>query len=439
MEQEGKWEEQIRSKLYDYEADTYPEDWDAIASKLGGGKIVHINFYRRLTYIASAAAVIALLIVGGVYLFSDIEKTSDQLAIVENTQPSAADDVDNVLPSTSVNNSEDVEIVMIPDNSPVDKAVDNLLASTGEPTKQTKSDTGSVAGETVQITVKPLSVTALTLKPLPVDEITKVQKTETDEPKYDIYREIEFPNKSYLADVKRRRWSFGMGGGGYAIGATTGVAPVSTSSGVLSDDEYMQNGNRITVRNGVQNSTLFDPIEGLDNNNWLGKVKYQLPISAGLGINYHLTDRWALQSGLVYTLLRSKGKYMDIAGNIGERKQYLHFIGIPLSASYSIAEWNRIRFYITAGGMGELNFTGKKKEIITVENLETIESEKMRMKEPLWSVHTRAGADYPLWKFIHVYAETGVSYYFNNKSAVETLRSDQPLNVSLQAGIRLGF
>ena len=450
MEEQGKWEEQIRSKIYDFEADTIPEDWDVIAAGLEGGKIVRLHFYRRLAYIASAAAVIALLIVGGFFLFSD-EKSSVQLAVVENTTPITASVVDNSLPSTSANDLEDVEVVTIPDDSPVDKTVnkpvDNLLASTVVAVRETLSDTQ----EEAPATVKPLPVDKIltpqnppvTVKPLPVDETDRAQKTETDAVMPPT-TEIESPDK-YLAQaptVKPRRWSFGMGGGGFAIGSTTGGAPVTTTSRPLSDDEYMRNGDEITLRNGngIQNSTLFDPIEGLDYINQLGKVKHQLPISAGLGISYRLTDRWALQSGVVYTLRRSKGKYMDEANNIGEWKRNLHFIGIPLSASYRIVEWNRLQIYATAGGMGEWNFAGKRKEIITVGNLETIDSEKVRMKESLWSVYARAGATYPLWKFVYVYAETGVSYYFDNKSPIELFSLDKPFyNVSLQAGIRLGF
>jgi len=444
MEEDRKWEELIRLKIYDFEADTNPEDWDKIVAGLEGGKIVRLPYYRRLTYIASAAAVIALLLIGGIYILSDRD-ISAPIAVVDNTLLSSVD-----------SDGEGVENVTVPDEMPVENPVNNLLAAAEEPQKEptvtkalpvdeivtVQAPTAETKALPVDETVTAQAPTAVT-KALPVDEIGKSQKTDTEKealPSADKYRQTD---KLYLAtvtsDVKRRRWSFGMGGGGYALGSTTGGASVTTYSGVLGDDEYMQDGNRITLRNGVQNTTLFDPIEGLDDNLLLGKVKYQLPISAGLGINYHLTDRWALQSGVVYTLLRSKENYMDEAGNIGERKQNLHFIGIPLSVSYSIAEWKRIQIYTTAGGMGEWNFAGKRKKIIAVENLETIEIEKIRMKESLWSVHTRAGAVYPLWKFIHVYAEAGVSYYFDNKSAVETIRSDKPFNVSLQAGIRLGF
>ena len=55
------------SKLQDFEADTMPGDWEAIADRLAAKKSV--PFRRTLRY--WAAAVISLLVVtGGVYVFN---------------------------------------------------------------------------------------------------------------------------------------------------------------------------------------------------------------------------------------------------------------------------------------------------------------------------------------------------------------------------------
>jgi len=77
--------------------------------------------------------------------------------------------------------------------------------------------------------------------------------------------------------------------------------------------------------------------------------------------------------------------------------------------------------------------------INTVDDLSDFEDSFVRMKEPLLSIGAQAGVTYPLWRFVNIYAETGLSYYFDNKSNVQTIRSDKPFNVSVQAGLRLGF
>lgn len=124
----------------------------------------------------------------------------------------------------------------------------------------------------------------------------------------------------------------------------------------------------------------------------------------------------------------------------GETKQKLHFIGIPLFLSYKIAEWKRIQFYAAAGAMTEINVAGKLNAKIFVENNEIRHEKKhIRMKEWMWSVNARAGASYPLLRFLSVYAEVGAGYYFDNGSDIETIRSEKPFNVNLQAGFRFGF
>ncbi len=423
-EEDEQWEELIRSKLYDFEADVNPEDWEAIANKLSGGKVVRFSLYRKLTYTIAAAAVIALLIVGGLVLFTK-ETVTDPLTQVEKTfQQDTTKEIEN---TENVTDKVEASVDIF-----VEKSVNNLLASSVKPVARVIENKAPDA-----ILESPV----VTL-PVESDKEVTVQSPVEEKPdqKIEDFPAVISKDNPLVASTnqatRRRRWGLGMGGGGYAIGTTTGGLPMTTSSGLLGEDEYMR--DIVTLRGGAQGTTFLDPVEGLDNT-LLGKVKHKRPISGGLGISYYLTDRWALQSGVVYTLLRSEGSNLDEASNKADWKRYLHFIGVPLSASYTIADWKRIRFYVTAGGMIEWNLAGRQKETIKVKTLETVVISDVKMNELLWSVNTRAGVVYPLWRFIYLYAEGGVAYYFDIHSDIETIRSEKPFNVSIQGGIRLGF
>ena len=70
--------------------------------------------------------------------------------------------------------------------------------------------------------------------------------------------------------------------------------------------------------------------------------------------------------------------------------------------------------------MTEVNVAGKLNAKIFVENNEIRHEKKhIRMKEWMWSVNARAGASYPLLRFLSVYAEVGAGYYFDNGSDIE--------------------
>ena len=438
-----KWEDIIRSKIYDFEADTDPGDWDIISDKLPGGKTVVFRPYRKYAYRA-AAAVAALLIVGGLYFYPYNDDDIDTMAVVEKPTPvvvekSASDVIEK--------GAEGAEAVGESVEKPVENFVENstplvAAAKDRKTVREAKSDKAKESAVSLQLlhndNADILELPEVNIKAIEKDILYGFNELKPEAVSLD---------KSYVADVtakeKRRRWGFGMGGGSYAVGSTSGTSGVEPYSTALNYDEYMLGNNTVRLRSFGKDPYMYDYSEIIETTaveNKTGDVKHKTPISLGFGISYYLNDRWALQSGAVYTLLRSKGNfYDDIISNTVDWKQNLHFVGVPLSLSYKVAEWNRFQFYASAGGMCEFNVAGKLKNTVYVEGMNVTDTENQRMKAPLWSVNTRGGVVYPVWKFINVYAEAGASYYFDNNSEIETIRSDKPFNVSLQAGFRLGF
>ena len=447
-EDKGKWEEIIRSKIYDFEVETIPEDWESLSAVLADGKTVRLIPYRKIFFTAAAvAAVVALVIIGGLSLFTNREKTPATLIATESNLPQTI---------------ENGVVVEKPVENIVEKPVENLLAVLKTPEKKTVEpglaqpeeilpDKSALTAE--ESDVSQIQEWRIDDQPVENDDLIQIEVTDNQPVNNGDFGRIEeeaLPemiqtDRSHktivTSETKPRRWGFGVGTGSISTGSNSGNPTIMTTSRLLRPDEYVHDRDMISLRSSRQNATLLDPLDGIElqSDNTTGKVKHKTPISGGLGISYFLSDRWALQSGAVYTFLRSKGSNIDELGNPASWKQNLHFIGVPLSASYSIAEWNRINFYVSAGGMVDWNVAGQIKRTAQVEGLDVINSEKLRMKVPIWSVNTRAGAVYPVWKFVNLYAEAGAAYYFDNKSSIVTIRSDKPFNVSLQAGLRLGF
>lgn len=461
-EERGKWEEIIHSKLYDFETDVSPDDWELISGKLSEGeKFVRLHPYRRYISVA-AAAVAVLLIAGGIWFYPYHDPGQDAIAVAEqpDLSPVADESVQDVVEKdiTMVEKSADmveksVDKPVKKEHITVETPVDNsLIASGRHPEKRypEKRDTFMTTDPPVRL--RPLKIdetdAAFAEK---MDEDVKNGKEKNHKPtqeREDIKRDLIPFEEPLIADAsvevkKRRRWGFGMGGGSYSMNSSSvSTAPVTLSSQKLRDESMLKevmNLNSNSSASVDQNDNFDNELKAYAYEVPSGKVKHKAPISAGLGISYFLNDRWSLQSGVTYTFLRSEWSSDPLTGNHAAYKQNLHFIGIPLSISYKIAEWNRFQLYASAGGMCEFNVDGKYKETIFSENLEKTSNKNLHMKKPMWSVNTRAGIAYPLWRFLNVYAEAGASYYFDNGSEIETIRSDKPFNVSLQAGFRLGF
>jgi hypothetical protein len=409
MKEQGRWEETVRRKLEAYEAEVAPEDWGAIAGRLPEtpGRVIPFQVRRY------AVALLALLLVSAGGYFYHRQRTRPAAGFAGTEQRETAKPDGSKPPSLP---PAFAHLPLTAGASPQQRT------RTAPPLLPPQGETPPVAEAAREQTILADTLAGETppTPPLPPS---------TDEPSREPAGDNCLP--TLLAEAppeaskKRspRRWSLGLGGGSYSTGANGGGNARNLPMGDYAMVYNPEAPPRPVLRSEERKQNL----------------SHNYPLSFGLGVSYALNDRWALQSGLTYTLLRSE--WITTASEYpGQARQQLHFIGLPLNMNYKIAEWNRFRFYATGGVLAEWNAGGQiRTDYLNGGQLIRTEKESARMKEWLWSVHTRVGASYPLVRFVSAYAEGGASYYFNNGSPVETIRSDKPFHLSLQAGIRFGF
>lgn len=420
------WDDLFRSKLQDFEVDTLPEDWEAIAGRLEEKKIV--PFRRTLRYWA-AAAVVALLVVTGSIYMDYPQKPQKPVAgkvIQETGKPDAGREGQKEEIVTVVESARGNQPVLadaLQSSARKRKAIQAVpqLIRTERLEKEASTDTDSK--ETAFATNE--SETDLQMK----------KKEESPENRTRLFtrsiqREEQKADESFgtasdeIKKEKRnnsRKWGFGMGGGSVSAGSDNSLNTYAFKNTTNQDLELMN-----------LNSPYFDQQAAKTD------IRHKTPVTAGLSVSRYLNKRFSLQSGITYTFLSSEwetnGTYQNVT------KQKLHFIGIPLSLSYKIAEWQQVQFYAAAGGMMEINVAGRlDTKRYSEGKVFKHQREKIRMDDLLWSVNARVGASYPVFRFMSLYAEAGIGYYFDNHSPIETIRSEKPFNVNLQAGFRFGF
>lgn len=157
------------------------------------------------------------------------------------------------------------------------------------------------------------------------------------------------------------------------------------------------------------------------------KVDHKPAVGFGLSVKYHLTPRWALSSGLVYTLLRSDFTHKSGNNSIVDR-QTLHYIGVPLKAEYRVLHLGGLSVYATAGGEVDKNV---KAQVSTDGTSRDLSKDRLQ-----WSADLSAGVQYDFIPQLGVYVEPGARYYFNNHSPIENTFKDKPWNFNLQLGLR---
>lgn len=400
----------FQSKLRDMEVDVTPQDWEMIADRLPAAH--SIPLYRKATYWVAAAVVSLLMVMSGVYLF---EK-----------QPASDPIVQEIERRTEALKSQMEE---------------RAIASSDQSTEPAHTATSSDAPRPVIAQVMQNAWINKDEEAFPVqereinEEDQPLQEVVDDEQTISVTAgDVEMHEQAAVTKSapKPRRWGFGMGAGGVSVGANNVVPSYLVSTmGLRGEDLLLMN-----APSGGKALPKTD-------------VHHNKPLSFGIGVSYLLNNRLALQSGLAYTYLSSNWQTTD------EYKvkttQKLHFIGIPLGLTYQIAEWQRFNLYAYAGFQMDLNVAGRQKGKLVRDALISdvvIDSEvrSVREKKVLLSANAKVGVSYPILRFLSAYAEAGAGYYFDNGSALfdkmstmPTIYSEKPLNVTLQAGFRLGF
>lgn len=166
------------------------------------------------------------------------------------------------------------------------------------------------------------------------------------------------------------------------------------------------------------------------------EYEHHLPIRIGLSVAYALTDRLSIGTGLTYTRLSSDIKDASMESNyLGEQR--LHYVGIPVNVSYKVASSRWISLYGTAGVLAEKCVSGTTDEgyvennTMKYTNTHDISSKPLQM-----SVNAGVGIQFNVHDNVGIYAEPGLSYYFDDGSALQTIYKEKPLNFNLNVGVR---
>jgi hypothetical protein len=156
---------------------------------------------------------------------------------------------------------------------------------------------------------------------------------------------------------------------------------------------------------------------------------HRLPISIGLSVQKKLSNHFGLESGLTYTYLYSDISKEGVSGYIGNQK--LHYLGIPVKASWLIYNQKRFSVYLSGGTLVEYCISAGRK----TDN----QNERLDFNRFQVSLNAAAGMQFVLAKPVSLFVEPGVSYYTDNGGGIETIRTDNPLMFNLQAGVRFTY
>lgn len=166
------------------------------------------------------------------------------------------------------------------------------------------------------------------------------------------------------------------------------------------------------------------------------EYKHHLPVRIGLNIAYALSNRLSLESGVSYTRLSSDMKD-GTSTNFISGSQNLDYVGIPLSLKYKALSYGALDLYAATGILAEQCVNGKTSKDFVIEgNVKKTEQQNIHSRPLQLSANAAVGLQFKIADNIGIYAEPGLSYFFDDNSSLNTIYKEKPLNFNLNIGFR---
>lgn len=202
----------------------------------------------------------------------------------------------------------------------------------------------------------------------------------------------------------------------------------------------------LTSYAGGYNPTAALPTQGgnasgdLDSNSpdpgqSISETHHDLPLHAGVTIQFPLSAHFALETGILYSYLSSHRRELSFDQSTTSRYR-LHYLGIPLAVKYRIASWRALDLYVSAGGAVEKCVSGTMSTTVTTAGSRITTQGRCPEYPWQWSLSAGCGVQYRPIPSMGIYLEPGLSWYPASQTTMPIIYRDHPFEFSLTLGLR---
>ena len=452
------WTSKLRDQMTDYQEPVKHDLWAGIAQSLaqnqpvaGENGVPENHPVKRvekepkarvvtLKRWSAAAAAVALLGIGGSYVYlhqEDVEQGNAQLASLASSEASSASSavsssLSAASPSLSASSSSHSKQVPL-------LAADNKSADSKSRQKAASSAASLLSSDYASVPVQsaaPMNDEGETMVAVASDEaplvVSKYKSAESAQSQAEpnSSSSYHFSRNSEVAGVSMKLYAENFGAGMGNVNSGSNIANRYSDSGVMADpmpgvypDPSVGGSNDVDYLMAAAYKALQKSPQG--------KAKHHVPVSVGMQIAFGVAPRLSLSTGVVYT--RTSSDFYPYAPNNDYNvHQVLHYVGIPVGLNYELWRSGGFHAYVMAGAEAAYNVKNDTDEDGTRKQ----DAKRDRVQ---FSGKASLGAQYDISPSVGLYIEPGAKYYFDNGSDVENTFKDKKLNFNLQFGLRFNL
>ena len=420
----------VKGKLADYKAKMPPSGWEKLESSIFAAQKAKVV---RRRWLASSMTAAAAALIGVFFVFQNLNRELPVQVSEHQVLKTESVEKDNNTPSEKQKKAKSSKSIktLTADNTSTVK--EKALNAYSKAQVQEKTPNEEIYPEKQDLTSTPLKKEHLTKKDdqSDIDDETKQRLIEEfiNEGK----RSLTSSDETSTSKIKKkRRNSISLTSqSGLSSSQQTNTIP-STLRSSVSDTYGTYTLSKMQVHN--------DEVEIKPKS----EVNHMQPISFGILTSFNLSQKLQIETGLIYTYLSSETKNSSNDFNNSERVQF-HYLGVPLNLNYTLASFNKLDLFATAGGMIEKDVNGKiknndeKKAPSLNSGYASSSSSKIKQGNPQFSVTGGVGITYPIYDKAQVFGKVGGRYYINANNEYKTFYSDQKFGLDIQLGIKFNF
>lgn len=445
------WTSKLRDQMTDYQEPVKHDLWAGIAQSLaqnqpvaGENGVPENHSVKRvekepkarvvtLKRWSAAAAAVALLGIGGSYVYlhqEDVEQGNAQLASLASSEASSASSaVSSSLSASSSSHSKQVPLLAADIKSADSKSRQKAASSAAS---LLSSDYASVPVQSAA----PMNDEGETMVAVASDEAPLVASKYKSAESAQSHAEpntsssYHFSRNSEVAGVSMKLYAENFGAGMGNVNSGSNIANRYSDSGVMADpmpgvypDPSVGGSNDVDYLMAAAYKALQKSPQG--------KAKHHAPVSVGMQFAFGIAPRLSLSTGVVYT--RTSSDFYPYAPNNDYNvHQVLHYVGIPVGLNYELWRSGGFHAYVMAGAEAAYNVKNDTDEDGT-------KKQDVKRDRVQFSGKASLGAQYDISPSVGLYIEPGAKYYFDNGSDIENTFKDKKLNFNLQFGLRFNL
>lgn len=459
------WTSKLRDQMTDYQEPVKHDLWAGIAQSLaqnqpvaGENGVPENHPVKRvekepkarvvtLKRWSAAAAAVALLGIGGSYVFlhqEDVEQGNAQLASLASSEASSASSASSSSLSAASSSLSAASPSLSASSSSHSKqvpllAADNKSADSKSRQKAASSAASLLSSDYASVPVQsaaPMNDEGETMVAVASDEAplvaSKYKSAESAQSQAEpnSSSSYHFSRNSEVAGVSMKLYAENLGAGVGNVNSGSNIANRYSDSGVMADpmpgvypDPSVGGSNDVDYLMAAAYKALQKSPQG--------KAKHHAPVSVGMQIAFGVAPRLSLSTGVVYT--RTSSDFYPYAPNNDYNvHQVLHYVGIPVGLNYELWRSGGFHAYVMAGAEAAYNVKNDTDEDGTKKQ----DAKRDRVQ---FSGKASLGAQYNISPSVGLYIEPGAKYYFDNGSDIENTFKDKKLNFNLQFGLRFNL